>query len=82
MIFGERLDSSSAAIYARLIRRTHSGLPEYAMAHVLSRLKQQGVRRINLGGSETFGLHAFKKKLAPIEERTLPLLVYGSRNGY
>jgi hypothetical protein len=81
VIFAERLDACSAAVYARLIRRTCAGLPEYAMAQALARLRQEGIRRVNLGGSETSGLHVFKKKLAPIEERALPLLVYGYRGG-
>lgn len=77
IVFAERLDFSSAGIYARLIHRRHQGLPEYAMAQVLSLLRQRGIVRVNLGGSETGGLHAFKRKLAPVEERALPLLVYG-----
>lgn len=81
VIFAERVDANSAAIYARLIRRTCPGLPEYGMAQALGRLRQEGIRRVNLGGSETSGLHVFKKKLAPIEERPLPLLVYGYRGG-
>jgi hypothetical protein len=77
LIFAERLDDESAALYARLIHRKHRGLPEYAMAQVLAHLRRQGIRRLNLGGSETAGLHAFKKKLAPVEERDVQLLVYG-----
>lgn len=76
LIFAERLDDESAALYARLIGRNHPGLPEYAMAQVLTHLRRQGIRRLNLGGSETAGLHAFKKKLAPVEERQMQLLVY------
>lgn len=80
MVFGERLDSGSAAIYARLIHRAHSGLPEYAMAQVLAHLQSEGIQRVNLGGSETEGLHKFKLKLAPVEQRRLPLLVYGNHH--
>jgi hypothetical protein len=81
VIFAERVDACSAAVYARLIRRAYPGLPEYAMAQALGRLREAGIRRVNLGGSENSGLHIFKKKLAPIEERTLPLLVFGYRGG-
>jgi hypothetical protein len=79
LIFAERLDARSAGLYARLVRRSCPGLPEYAMSQALAFLRQDGIRRVNLGGSETLGLHLFKKKLAPVNERRIPLLVYGYR---
>ncbi len=78
LIFAERLGPSSAGIYMRLVRRQIPGLPEYAMAQVLGRLRQAGIETVNLGGSETLGLHVFKQKLAPIEERHFPVFVYGA----
>lgn len=78
LIFAERLGPCSAGIYMRLIRRQMPGLPEYAMAQVLDRLRQAGIDTVNLGGSETLGLHVFKQKLAPIEERHFPVFVYGA----
>ncbi len=75
----ETLDSRSAGLYAAVASRCCRGLSEYLHVEVLSRLKRQGIRYLNLGGSEVRSLHEFKLKFGPIEERDMQLLVYGVR---
>jgi hypothetical protein len=74
---GERLDTKSVGSYARVIFRCYPGFPEYLSVHIMSQLSQAGIALLNLGGSETEGLHVFKQKHAPIEERYMQMLVYG-----
>ena len=42
----------------------------------LKKLKELGIKYLNLGGSETVRLHEFKKKFRPIQERYSYWLVY------
>jgi hypothetical protein len=74
----ERLDRLSAGSYASIISRRYSGLSEYLTIQVMRQLKEAGVRYLNVGGSESSGLHTFKKKYGPIAERAMPMLVYGA----
>jgi hypothetical protein len=76
----ERLDRLSAGSYASIISRRHPGLPEYLTTRVMQQLQAAGVRYLNVGGSESHGLHAFKKKYGPVEARTMAMLVYGTRS--
>ncbi|MGH7831714.1 MAG: phosphatidylglycerol lysyltransferase domain-containing protein [Candidatus Binatia bacterium] len=75
--FVERLDEESAGLYAGVVSRTYPGLPEYLRVHMMSHLREAGIRFLNLGGSETESLHAFKRKQGPVEERPMATLVYG-----
>jgi hypothetical protein len=74
----ERLDSESAGLYAAIASRCCPGLSEYLHAQMLSRLKRNGIRFLNIGGSEVNSLHQFKLKFAPIEQRHMKMLVYGA----
>ncbi|HKA56084.1 MAG TPA: hypothetical protein VKJ47_20730 [Candidatus Binatia bacterium] len=76
----ERLDRLSAGSYASIISRRYPSLPEYLTTRVMQQLKGAGVRYLNVGGSESHGLHMFKKKYGPIEARTMAMLVYGTRS--
>ena len=75
--FVERLDKESAGLYAGVVSRSHPGLPEYLRVCMMSRLQEAGIRFLNLGGSETESLHAFKRKQGPVEERYMRMLAYG-----
>jgi hypothetical protein len=74
----ERLDELSAGLYAGVCLRADAGVPEAVRVQVMSRLRETGVRFLNLGGSEVRGLHRYKQHFAPVEERVLPMLVYGA----
>ncbi len=74
----EKLDQKSIGSYARIICAKYPGLPEYLMLQIMSQLKKIGFQFLNTGGSENKKLHTFKKKLAPIEQRTMKMLVYGA----
>lgn len=75
--FVERLDEESAGLYAGVVSRSYPGLPEYLRVRMMSHLQEAGIRFLNLGGSETESLHAFKRKQGPVEERHMATLVYG-----
>jgi hypothetical protein len=75
--YGERLDAHSVGSYARVVARCHPGFPEYLGIRLMSQLWQAGISFLNVGGSETEGLHVFKQKHAPIEERYMQMLVSG-----
>lgn len=51
---------------------TIRGLSEFQRVSVCQTLHEQGVKRFNMGGSETAGLDSFKAKFHPVE--TIPLL--------
>lgn len=51
-------------------------LSEFLMVQVLQELQQQGIAVVNLGGSETIGLHQFKQKFRPVREEQKYWVVY------
>jgi hypothetical protein len=74
----ERLDGKSGGLYAAIASRCCPGLSEYLHVQMLSRLRRNGIRFLNIGGSEVKSLHEFKLKFAPIEQRRMRMLVYGA----
>jgi hypothetical protein len=76
----ERLDGQSVGSYAKIVDRDQSGLSEYLTFQVLLQLRREGIRFVNTGGSERIGLHQFKKKYTPVEERSMTMLVYAADN--
>ena len=72
----EKIDDISVGSYARVISPKYRGLAEYLMFNVLEELKKLGFQFLNTGGSETESLYIFKQKLAPIEHRSMNILVY------
>ena len=67
--FAGRTGDDSAGFYCGIASRIIPGLPEFLDKQFLSCLVDEGIRYLNCGGSETFGLHSFKHRLAPVEER-------------
>lgn len=51
-------------------------LSEFLMVHILQELKQSGITLVNVGGSETAGLHHFKQKFEPVREEQMWWAVY------
>ncbi|MFX0556938.1 hypothetical protein ACOCEA_09070 [Maribacter sp. CXY002] len=47
------------------------GIPSFMRYQVCNFLKNKGVNTIHIGGSETFGLYKFKKKLVPLVQLDL-----------
>ncbi len=76
----ERLDAQSAGQYVSVASREYPGLSEYLKAKECARLHKAGIKLLNLGGSETKNIHIFKHKLAPVEERFMTMLVYGTQS--
>ncbi len=76
--FAERLDRHSAGYYAGVTGRWYGDLPEYLQLQVMTQLRQAGFKYLNLGGAEIKSLHRYKRKQAPVEERYMPMLVYGA----
>lgn len=74
--FAERLDQQSAGLYAGIASRADRGLIQYMYAHMVSVLQKAGIILLNLGGSECRGLHRFKERLVPVQERQMQMLVY------
>ena len=53
------------------------GLSEYQMYNMCIQLEQEGIKKVNIGGSETNGLDRFKKKFHPAYSYNLnTFLVY------
>ena len=74
---GERLDDESGGIYAELAVNEYVGLPEHLSTRFYEKLlTAKGIKYLNLGGSELIGLHRYKVKFAPIEERKMDMMVY------
>lgn len=73
----EQIDADAASGFAAVISRHYPGLSAYLYRALFIRLRQAGIRWVNLGGSETRSLHRFKRTFVPVEERVMPLLVYG-----
>lgn len=76
--FAERLDRDSAGYYAGIASRWQRDWPEYLQLQVMAQLRQAGFKYLNFGGSEVKSLHHYKCKPAPVEERSMTMLVYGA----
>jgi hypothetical protein len=72
----EIFHDKSAGIYASIAQRKYPGLSECMMLHVFDELLCRGVELVNLGGSETSGLHAFKQKFSPMTFVHNPIKVF------
>lgn len=60
-----------------VVSSSHSipGIAEWQMVLMCEQLMLLGVKKVNLGGSETHGLDRFKRKFSPIESNKLSSLV-------
>jgi hypothetical protein len=74
----ERIGESTAGCYASLsLHHRRRGLAETAMYRVFEILFQhEGIRRVNLGGSELHSLHKFKLKFGHEHENATTNLVF------
>ncbi len=71
-----RIGEQGAGIYAEISSKLFSGFSEYLSFLFYSCLKSYGITELNLGGSETIGLHHFKKKFGSIQEIHMKMIVY------
>jgi hypothetical protein len=72
----EKLNGNSCGRYANLIRRYEEGLPEYIEVLLMNKLQQAKIKYLNIGGAETIDLQKYKRKLAPIEERYMFMMIF------
>ncbi len=56
----------------------YRGLEEFMMVVICKRLRAQGIKRLNIGGSESQGLHRFKMKFNPVQ---IPLVTLAAFHG-
>lgn len=60
----ERVDDTSAAVYASVAHHRFTGLGEAMMVEMAERMRRQGFLLANLGGSEKETLHRYKLKFS------------------
>ena len=68
-IWEEKSDIANA--YAMSAERKIPGLAEYNIVTMCRQLAKKGIKKVNIGGSETEGLNRYKKKFSPIQ--SIPL---------
>jgi len=74
--FAERA-GDTIRVYANLtLRDEFRYLSEFILIHLFQEAFSKGVKRANLGGSETKGLDDFKQKFKPIEQNQMYWLLY------
>lgn len=78
----ERIGKSSAlGLYCNLaLYQDHKYISEFVIHRALKVARERGFRYLNVGGSESEGLHAFKMKFLPVDKEERKWLVY-SREG-
>lgn len=68
----ERQDSQQASMYALItLRAVSNHIVDYMMFDLFNRLVSQGVKYLNLGGSENENVDFFKKKFIPIKTQQM-----------
>jgi len=74
----ERLGSGTGTgLYANLtLYREYPYISEYLLLHLMEKLDNQNISVLNLGGSETAGLHSFKSKFKRHFTRQMHWTVY------
>ena len=81
--FAERC-GETIHVYANLtLRDEFRYLSEFILIHLFKEALRKGVKRANLGGSETKGLDQFKQKFKPVEQMQMYWLLYnpiGTKN--
>ena len=60
-----------ANAFAMSAARKIPGLAEYNIVEACGRVRDRGIHRLNIGGSETEGLNRYKKKFNPVESINL-----------
>ncbi len=64
-------EQKTANLYMNLCNTRYRGLSEFAIHATATKLHEDGVPLLNLGGSETEGLDRYKRKFAPIQSIAL-----------
>lgn len=67
----EELSSSIANSFVHISDTTIGGLSDFQLVSTCRMLHARGVRHLNLGGSETHSLNAFKQKYQPVKSAKL-----------
>lgn len=67
--------SNELTSLAFLADSDHHGIPSFMRYKVCQEVKSLGIEYLNIGGSETYGLYKFKKKLAPCKELNLSSVI-------
>ena len=67
---GSRISTNCIGIYTMIANTQIKNLGDYMLYLILRTVRQLGIESINFGGSEMVGLHNFKTKIAPKEERS------------
>lgn len=60
-----------ANAFAMSADREIAGLAEYNIVEACRLLREKGIQKLNIGGSETEGLNRYKKKFNPVESINL-----------
>jgi hypothetical protein len=69
--------SNAIGLYCNLaMYQEHKYLSEFIIHRALALAKERGFRYMNLGGSESEGLHTFKSKFQPVDEAGRTWLVF------
>lgn len=66
-----------ANAFAMTAKRDRPGLAEYNIVQMCRKLQKKGIKKVNMGGSESEGLNRYKKKFAPIESLELKSFIVG-----
>lgn len=74
----ERLcESTCAGVYANIaLREDFPYSSEFLIVELIRKLQLAGINTVNLGGSETNGLHDFKMKFRPIKQEKMHWIIY------
>ncbi len=79
----ERIGKSNAlGLYCNLaLYQDHKYLSEFVIHRALKVAKEREFRYLNIGGSESQGLHTFKQKFHPVDQETRRWLIFKGRAG-
>lgn len=80
--FAGRVSAVGAALYCCMTLRAYRGATEFLLRGLLEDLSRSGIHLLNMGGSETKGLYAFKMKQSLVELRDAMDVEYAPRPGW
>lgn len=78
LYIAQRLEDETAGLYCAITSRAYSYATERMDVAFFQWLRQMGIRKLMLGGSETAGVHHYVQKLLPIqmESSSRPLIYH------
>lgn len=78
VVFEQLGESATAGLYCNLaLYEQYAYLSEFVVVEACGWAAESGLRLLNLGGSESAGLDAFKRKFLPVSTRLIPWLYCG-----